>query len=438
MEIKIPELNITGEPGDIPAFLKPIKAAFSSSGFSNDIAAFLAVFLSFAVVLILAFAANFIAKKFIVKTVDWIASQSKKKFSSYLVKQRVFHKLSHLAPAIVIQLAVSIILKDYTPGFAFLITQLIYIYMSFVIIIVIIALIDALHDIYLTLPEASHRPINGYILLIKTILIMMGAIILIAILLRKNPVNIIVGFGASAAILMFVFRDPIMGLVASVQLSANNMAQPGDWISMPERGANGLVIDISLNNVKVQNWDNTISMIPTYALVSESFYNWKGMLQSEGRRIMRSIFIDKKTIKFCTGEMIERFKKIHLLSEYIYQADKEIKQYNLERHIDETYLINGRHLTNIGVFRKYVELYLQNNPELNQNLACFVRQLQPTERGIPLEIYCFTLNKEWITHEKIQADIFDHIFAVVDHFELKVFQNPSGDDIQKLVENFQD
>jgi len=258
--------------------------------------------------------------------------------------------------------------------------------------------------------------------------------VIIAIIIGKNPMSLLVGLGASAAVLMLVFKDTILGLVASVQLSANNMVKPGDWIEMPSRNADGTVLEITLNTVKVQNWDRTISTIPTYAMVSESFHNWKGMEESDGRRIKRSVFIDKKSVSFCSDEMLERFRKIHILKEYIDEKTAEIKQYNEERGIDSSIPVNGRRLTNIGVFRKYMELYLKNNPKINQEATCMVRQLQPTERGIPMEIYCFSNEKTWVLYEGVQADIFDHVFAIVPEFGLKLFQNPSGDDFRALTQ----
>jgi miniconductance mechanosensitive channel len=296
-------------------------------------------------------------------------------------------------------------------------------------------LLNALHDIYLTLEVSKTRPINGYVQLIKIIVYTLGGIVIISILINKSPAKLLVGMGASAAILMLVFKDTILGLVASVQVSANNMVKPGDWIEMPSRGADGSVLEITLNTVKVQNWDRTISTFPTYALVSESITNWKGMEESDGRRIKRSIHIDMRSVKFCPPELLEKLKRIHLIKDYIVQRSKEIEEFNKKMEFDTSMPINGRRLTNLGVFRKYLESYLKENPSINSKATHMVRQLQPTERGIPLEIYCFSAEKAWVVYEGVQADLFDHVLASIPQFELKIFQNPSGDDFQKLIPN---
>jgi miniconductance mechanosensitive channel len=236
-----------------------------------------------------------------------------------------------------------------------------------------------------------------------------------------------------AAVLILVFRDTILGFVASIQLSANNMVKPGDWIEMPSHNADGTVLDISLNTVKVQNWDKTIATVPTYALVSESFRNWKGMEESGGRRIKRSINIDMNSVCFVDDKMAERFKKIQVLKDYVVNREEEIKKYNEENKIDGSVVVNGRRMTNLGTFRKYVEEYLLQHPKIHNDMTFLVRQLQPDERGLPIEIYVFSNDQAWANYEAIQADIFDHILAVIPQFDLRVFQSPSGRDFQNLA-----
>ena len=236
-----------------------------------------------------------------------------------------------------------------------------------------------------------------------------------------------------AAVLMLVFKDTILGFVASIQLSANKMVKPGDWIEMPSHNADGTVEDISLNTVKVRNWDKTIATVPTYALVSESFRNWKGMEESGGRRIKRSINIDMNSVRFVDEDMVKKFRNISLLKEYIENKEIEIIQYNKEKQIDDSVLVNGRRMTNLGTFRKYVEEYLHNHPKIHNEMTFLVRHLQPTERGLPIEIYVFSNDQAWANYEAIQADIFDHILAVIPEFGLKVFQNPSGSDFLNIA-----
>jgi len=235
-----------------------------------------------------------------------------------------------------------------------------------------------------------------------------------------------------AAVLILVFKDTILGFVASIQLSANNMVRIGDWISLPKHNADGTVIEITLNTVKVQNWDKTISTIPTYALVSDSFGNWRGMEESGGRRIKRHINIDMRSVKFCSPEMLEKFKGIIYLRDYIDEKQEEIARYNIENKIDDSIIVNGRRMTNLGTFRKYLEMYLKNHPMIHDNMTFLVRHLQPDETGIPIEIYVFSKDQKWANYESIQADIFDHILAVIPEFDLIAFQNPSGDDIRSL------
>ncbi len=261
-------------------------------------------------------------------------------------------------------------------------------------------------------------------------MIFLASIVVIALLIGKDPSVLIAGLGALAAVLMLIFKDTLLGFVASIQLSANDMLKVGDWIEMPGHRADGTVLDITLNTVKVQNWDKTISTIPTYAMVSESFTNWRGMEESEGRRIKRAIFIDMYSIRFCTPEMLEHFKKFENLREYVTQKEEEIRKYNEKHGLSPDDLLSARRQTNIGVFRKYLELYLKNNPRINHRMTFIIRQLQSTEKGLPVEIYVFSKEKEWANYEKLQNDIFDHIFAVIPEFGLKIFQSPAGNDMR--------
>ncbi|MGB7453231.1 MAG: mechanosensitive ion channel domain-containing protein, partial [Lysobacterales bacterium] len=241
------------------------------------------------------------------------------------------------------------------------------------------------------------------------------------------------GIGALTAVLMLIFRDAILGFVAGIQLAANKMISNGDWIEMPKYGADGDVMEVTLTTVKVQNWDKTITTIPTYALISESFKNWRGMQDSGGRRIKRSINIDMNSIRFCNEEMLNRFGKIQYISEYIDTKKHELEAFNKATKVDNASLANGRRMTNVGTFRAYVEAYLQNHPMINLQMTFLVRQLQPTEYGLPIEIYVFSKDQVWANYETIQADIFDHILAVIPEFDLRVYQNPTGSDFRGLV-----
>ncbi len=382
------------------------------------------------VIVILSILSNYIFKRIIVQTITQVIKRTKNKWDDILLEQKVFDKLSHFAPAIVIYFTIkyAFVEKD---TFVDIIQKGMYIYMIIVSLIFFKLLFNALNDIYLHSSISKNRPIKGYLQLLNIFLVSIGVILIYSLITGNEVKGVLTGLGAMAAILLLIFKDTILGFVASIQLSSNNMVKIGDWISMPSKGADGTVLEITLNTVKVQNWDKTISTIPTYALVSESFSNWKGMEESGGRRIKRSINIDMRSVHFCSKEQLDKLQKIKCLSDYIINSKHEMEKYNAENGIDDSIKVNGRRLTNLGLFRKYLELYLHNNPKIHDDMTFLVRQLQPSERGIPIEIYVFSNDQEWANYEAIQADIFDHILAIIPEFELDVFQNLSGSDLVK-------
>jgi miniconductance mechanosensitive channel len=276
-------------------------------------------------------------------------------------------------------------------------------------------------------------PLRGVIQTVKLIASVFVGVLAISILMDKSPLIWLSGLGALSAVLMLVFKDPILGLVAGIQLSANEMLTVGDWLEMPKYGADGDVIDIGLTTVKVRNWDKTISTIPTYALISDSFKNWRGMTESGGRRIKRSVFIDTSSIGFLDNEQLERLKKAELLDQYLTEKTQAIDNANSKKQVDMSLRINGRRLTNVGTFRAYLISFLQSHPDIHQQLTLMVRQLQPTSEGLPIEIYAFTNTTSWGAYESIQADIFDHVFAVLPEFGLRAHESPTGHDIRALV-----
>lgn len=278
----------------------------------------------------------------------------------------------------------------------------------------------------------KNLPTRGILQSIKLIVFVIAALFFTSILIGKSPIILLSGLGAMTAVIMLVFKDPILGLVAGVQLSANKMLAVGDWLEMPKYGADGSVLDISLTTVKVQNWDKTITTIPSYALISDSFKNWKGMQESGGRRIKRSLLIDANSVHFLTEEQQQALKKAQLLEPYLIEKEQEINHYNQQKHWDLACRINGRRLTNLGSFRAYLERYLRNHPNIHQGMTLMVRQLAPTHDGIALEVYCFTNTTEWVAYERIQSDIFDHIYAVLAEFDLRVSQAPTGNDFRAL------
>lgn len=394
--------------------LENLETWLLNNGVNETFAQFFKVAISLAVIVILALIADYITRKIILVLVARIAKKTKTDWDDILLERKFFHKLAHFAPALVVYLTISIALYDYSPKLTIFFYDLTKIYLVLISILVVNSFLNSVHDIYQTLPFAKNRPIKGYLQVVKIIIYFFCGIIIIAIIFHKNPASLLVGLGASAAVLMFVFKDTIMGLVSSIQLSANDIVRPGDWIEMPSRKIDGAVTEISLNTVKVQNYDRTINTIPTYALVSESFQNWRGMEESDGRLIKRSIVIDMKSVKFCDKQMLEKFKKLNLISDFI------------NSKIQET----GNELTNLGVFRKYVELYLRNSPNINQNSTLVVRLRQSNENGMPLEVYCFSKEKALAKYEEVQSSIFEYILSVIPEFDLKVFQRPTGDDFK--------
>jgi miniconductance mechanosensitive channel len=404
----------------------------SGTGLSDGMQTFIENATIILITILLAILADYIVKRIIITTITRLARRSKNEWDDVFVKQKVFNRLAHLAPALIVFYALQYIFE--AESLVTFLGNLTQAYMVVVVLLVVDALLNALHEIYQKLPISQGRNIKGYVQVVKIIVYFAAVIMIIAIFSGKAPTVLLTGLGAMAAVLILVFKDTILGFVASIQLSANKMVNVGDWISMPKYNADGDVIDISLNTVKVQNWDKTIATIPTYALVSESFSNWKGMEQSGGRRIKRSINIDMNSVTFLSKTQIEKFRKFYLLKDYINKMEKEIAEYNQSLQMEEGTVTNGRKMTNLGTFRKYLEEYLHQHPMIHQDMTFLVRHLQPTDKGLPVEIYVFSKDQAWANYEKIQADIFDHILAILPEFDLHVFQNPTGNDFQRMLE----
>jgi miniconductance mechanosensitive channel len=361
-----------------------------------------------------------------------VADRSKTQWDNVLVKHRVFIRMSHLAPALVIYRLAAVFFSSEMGGWSGALQTGAKLYMALMGWFVVSAFLNAVVEIYGTFTFARHIPIRSFIQVAKTLVAIAIGILVLSVLLNKDPSKLLAGMGAMTAILMLVFKDSILGLVAGIQLSANRMIRIGDWIEMPKYGADGDVIDISLTTVKVQNWDKTISTIPAYALIGDSFKNWRGMEESGGRRIKRNLYIDMNSIKLCDQAMLDRFKRFQHITEYIEGKQDEIERHNSSEHIDTHELINSRRLTNIGTFRAYIEAYLRNHPMINLDMTLLVRHLDPTSRGLPIQIYTFCRDQAWANYEAIQADIFDHLLAVLPEFGLRVYQEPSGLDITAL------
>ena len=399
-------------------------------GLSGKLANLSNVAVNLLIVLIIAWIADFIIRKVFIKILIKLVRKTTTTWDDILLEKKVFVRLAHIIPALIVYNMIEIVLADYEGALSFL-QSVIFIYLIVIVLLATDTFLNSLQHIYETLPISRSRPIKGFIQVLKMVVYFIAVILILSVILDKSPSKLLAGLGAMAAILLLVFKDTILGFVASIQLSANRMVHIGDWITMPNHGADGDVIEVTLNTVKEKNFDKTIITIPTYALVSESFKNWRGMQESGGRRIKRHINIDMKSVIFCDSNLIEKFGNIQILKEYIKGKQKELDEYNQKLGISGTDTINARRLTNIGVFRKYIEFYLTNHPKIHNDMTFLVRQLQPTDKGIPIEIYVFSNSLDWAKYENIQSDIFDHLLAVIPEFDLRVFQNPSGDDFRK-------
>ena len=404
---------------------------FRNLNFLELYAKLTAVALTIVALVIVAMIVHQITKILVIKIIHRLVEKSKTEWDDYLLKHRVFQSLSHLASALVFYYSVNFSeILEVTS----LLSTFTNIYFVIIFVKVVSGTLKAANDVYLTTPYSASRSIKGYIQLVMILVYFVAIIMTVAFIFHKPVDKLLAGLTAFAAVLILVFKDPILGLVASIQLSANNMLKPGDWIEVPKHNANGTVIDISLTTVKVQNGDKTISTIPTYSLVTESFQNWSGMEESDGRRIKRFINIDMKSVRFCDDKMLDKFRQFRLISDYVIEKQMEIAEHNKNLGVGDDSIPNGRRQTNLGVFRKYLEVYLKDNPYINNDMTFLVRHLQPTEAGIPIEIYVFSKEKQLNEYEGIQADIFDHILAVIPEFGLRVFQAPSGSDINDLSE----
>ena len=401
-----------------------------SWGFSQSWADDLTSGIILVVILAIAFLGDAICRHIILTAVARLVKKTKATWDDIVFDRKVLTHVSHLVAPILLYILLPLAISNL--GLLSFIQRICMIYIIAVFLKFISSLLTALFHVYSEKEQFRDRPLKGLLQTVQVILFFIGGIIIVSILIDKSPMVLLTGLGASAAVLMLVFKDSIMGFVSGIQLSANNMLRVGDWIQMPKYGADGTVIEVTVNTVKVRNWDNTITTIPPYALVSDSFQNWRGMQESGGRRIKRSIRIDMNSVKFCTPEMLAKYKKIQLLKDYIEETEKVIEDYNKEHGIDNSILVNGRRQTNLGVFRAYLTNYLKSLPTVNQDLTCMVRQLQPTEQGIPLELYFFSAIKAWVPYEGVQADVFDHVLAIIPEFDLHVFQNPTGEDFREL------
>ena len=374
---------------------------------------------------------NLIAKQILVGTVRAFAKRSSQTWDDALVTHNVFGRLVQVMPALIVFVGVPFV-PGLPEGVVQLMRNVAMGYMVLMLTLALTALLSAASTIYTALPVAKDRPLKGFVQLAQIVVWVFGGVMMIAAVLDRSPLLLLSGFGAMTAILLLVFKDTILSLVASVQLTAQDMVRVGDWIEMPQFGADGDVVDVQLHTVKVQNWDKTITTIPTHRLITDSFKNWRGMSQAGARRIKRAIHIDVSSIRFQTQDEVDHFTRFALLESHIENKEQELADYNkgLETEVDSE--VNRRRLTNVGTFRAYAYNYLKNHPKIHKGMTLMVRQLGPGPEGLPLEIYCFTSTTEWAVYEDIQSDIFDHLLAIVPEFGLRLYQKPAGSDLANL------
>ena len=396
-----------------------------SWGMDSSMASYINLIVNSVTLCVLAYSMYLIFRIVLVTIIVFIAKKTKTKFDDLLVSNKTAKYIAHLIPLLFVYKSVPIILNDYT-YWETVFGKLVGVYIVLLVLWIIKTVFNALRDHLKQTPKYSDKPIDSYIQVIMIVFWIFGTIIIVSEIFDINTQKLLAILGAASAVIILIFRDTILGFVASVQVSLNDMVRIGDWITFDKFGADGDVIEINLATVKVRNFDNTTTTIPTYSMISDSFRNWRGMLNSDGRRIKRHILIKANSIRFMNESELENLKKIQLISSYIVHRQDEIEKFNSRNKIDKSIAINGRNLTNFGLFRKYITQYLHNYPGLNKDMILLCRQLQPTQNGIPLEIYAFSNDKKFENYEYIMSDIFDHIFASIKYFDLKIFELSSN------------
>ena len=405
---------------------------FISTGLGDFYSELFTVLILIILVIIAGFIVDKITRQILLGVFVRLAKKSKTEWDDYLVENKVFAAIAHLAPVIFIFYFIPGIFDNHETivDYSNRLSQVVTIIAAMVILF---RFLNTVRQVLENVQSFKDKPLRSYFQLTKIIIGIILGILMLSIVANKSILYFFSAFGAMTAVVLLVFRDTLLGFIASIQLAANDMIRVGDWVQMDKYGADGDVIEINLTTVKVRNWDKTISTVPTYSFISDSFKNWRGMEETGARRMARSVFINQNSIKFCTEEMIERYKKIHILRDYIEEKQKEISEYNQENNINTDEVSNGRRMTNLGTFRAYLLEYINRHPKVSKDLTILVRQLAPTEKGIPIQIYAFCSDIAWVNYEAVQGDIFDHTLAVVNQFDLEIFQSPSGGDFKQLM-----
>lgn len=406
---------------------------FIDKGLDVGIAHFLNMLINIAIVFALWYIIHFVTKKLLLTAFKSFTNSTKTTFDDYLVKSNFPRYVSNILPLLLLILTVPVVFQDY-PQLLWFFEKLVDIYIIILLVLIARSLLRTTTNYMKRHERYMDKPIESYTQILMIVFWSLGLIFIFSELTGKSVLGFLISLGAASAIILFIFKDTILGFIASIQVSVNDIVRIGDWITFSKYGADGFVTEINLATVRVQNWDNTYTTIPTYNLIADSFHNWRGMQESPGRRIKRSIYIKQNSIRFINDEDIAKFEEYNLIGSYIKERQEEINESNKKLGINKKYLINGRHQTNLGIFRNYALNYLRSHSQINQDMTMMVRHLPPTTQGIPLEIYCFSKDKRWEFYEGITADIFDHLIAAIPYFDLQLFESPSGDDIIKSLQ----
>ncbi|WP_338574179.1 mechanosensitive ion channel family protein [Erwinia billingiae] len=401
------------------------------TAFDLPYAPLIALFAIIALIAIISLIVHGLLHRAVLPFLRRFADRSSHLWPKSIIDKKLFSRFALLMQGVLLQIQLEVFLKGDEPIYSVLMIAS-QVWLMIFTLLILYSLLDVLLELSDNSSFAGQLPLRGIFQSIKLIATLLIGLMVISLLIGKSPLVLLTGLGAMTAVLMLVFKDPILGLVAGIQLSANNMLKMGDWLDMPKYGADGDVIDIGLTTVKVRNWDKTITTIPTYALISDSFKNWRGMSESGGRRIKRSLNIDATSIHFLSDEEIARMNRAQLLTPYLDGKVAEVANHNASLGCDLTTPLNGRHMTNIGTFRAWLEAWLKSHPQIHKDMTLMVRQLAPGSEGLPIEIYVFTNTTVWLEYEKIQSDIFDHIFALLHEFGLRVHQTPTGNDMRNM------
>ncbi|WP_373058273.1 mechanosensitive ion channel family protein [Zunongwangia sp. H14] len=414
-----------------------VERTLVSQGVNTIVASYLNMLVNLGVLLLLVWVIKYIIRRFVIESFKAFTDKTVTTFDDFLIQSNFPKYVGQIVPLLLVYYALPYIFADFPAllegsFFSFNLFILLNIYAIILCIWIVRSFIRTSRNYLKTRDEYGDKPIESYSQVFLIILWVIGFMFIFAEITGESVVSFALSLGAASAILLLVFKDTILGFVASIQVSVNDIVRIGDWITFSRYGADGNVTEINLATVRVQNWDNTFTTIPTYSLISDSFQNWRGMQESPGRRIRRAIYIKQNSVRFLSSEDLQHLKKIKLISDYVENRQNEIERYNQRNGVDKSLALNGRNQTNLGIFRKYADTYLHEHSAINKDLYIIVRQLAPTAQGLPLEILCFSKDKRWENFEYITADIFDHLIAAIPFFHLKLFESPSGDDFQHL------